>query len=71
MSERKKYLIIECPRCHAFQIVDSRNKGKTCSHCSKRFDVSDLPVLAFAKDARSARYIIAELKMPKGLVQGD
>lgn len=70
MSERKKFLILKCPRCHAYQIVDPRNKGKTCSQCSKRFEISDLPVLAFAKDAREARIIVSELKMPKGTASG-
>lgn len=70
MIERKRYFVLKCPRCHAHQIVDSRNKGKTCSRCSKRFEISDLPVLALAKDAREARSIISELKMPKGIGAG-
>lgn len=70
MSERKKFWIIKCPRCHAYQIVDSRNKGKTCSHCARRFEVLGLPVLAYAKDAREARVIVADLKMPKGSTAG-
>ena len=65
MSEKKKFWILKCPRCHAYQIVDSRNKGKTCSQCSRRFDISDVPVLASAKDARDARIILSELKMHK------
>ena len=65
MSERKKFWIIKCPRCRTYQIVDSRNKSKTCSQCSRRFDVLDLPILADAKDAREARAIVAELKMPR------
>jgi hypothetical protein len=65
MSERKKYWILKCPRCHAYQIVDYRNKGKTCSQCAKRFEILGLPVLAHARDAREARVIVADLKMPK------
>ena len=65
MTERKKFLIVKCPRCQSYQIADSRNKSKTCSQCSRRFDVLDLPILAHAKDAREARAIVAELKMPK------
>ena len=68
--ERKKYLVLKCPRCHTHQIVDSRNKSKTCSRCSKRFEISDLPVLAMAKDAREARAIVSELKIPKGAADG-
>jgi hypothetical protein len=65
MSERKKFWIIKCPHCRTYQIVDSRNKSKTCSQCSRRFDILDLPILAHAKDAREARGIVAELKMPR------
>jgi endogenous inhibitor of DNA gyrase (YacG/DUF329 family) len=65
MIERKKYWILKCPRCQAYQIVDSRNKSKTCSQCSRRFEILDLPVLASAGDAREARAVVAELKMPK------
>ena len=70
VRESKKYFVLKCPRCPAYQIVDSRNKSKTCSHCSKRFETSDLPVLAVAKDAREARSIVSELKMPKGTDDG-
>jgi endogenous inhibitor of DNA gyrase (YacG/DUF329 family) len=65
MTERKRFWIIKCPRCQTYQIVDSRNKSKTCSQCSRRFDILDLPIFAHAKDAREARSIVAELKMPK------
>jgi endogenous inhibitor of DNA gyrase (YacG/DUF329 family) len=65
MTERKKFWILKCPRCQTHQIVDSRNKSKTCSQCSRRFDILDLPILAHAKDAREARAIVAELKMPR------
>ena len=65
MTERKKFFIIKCPRCHTPQIVDSRNKTKTCSQCSRRFEIVDLPVIAGAKDAREARSVVAELKMPR------
>lgn len=65
MTERKRFWIINCPRCHNFQIADSKNKSKTCSQCSRRFEILDLPVLASAKDAREARTIVADLKMPR------
>jgi len=65
MNERKRFSIIKCPRCQNYQIADSRNKSKTCSQCSRRFDVLDLPILAHAKDAREARAIVADLKMPR------
>ena len=65
MTERKRFLIIKCPRCQTHQIADSRNKSKTCPQCSRRFDILDLPVLAHAKDAREARAIVAGMKMPK------
>ncbi len=65
MTERKRFWIVKCPRCQTFQIADSRNKSKTCSQCSRRFEVLDLPVLAAARDAREARVILAELKMPR------
>ena len=65
MTERRRFWIIKCPRCQIPQIADSRNKSKTCSQCSRRFDVLDLPILADAKDAREARAIVAELKMPR------
>jgi endogenous inhibitor of DNA gyrase (YacG/DUF329 family) len=65
MTERKRFWIIKCPRCQTPQIADSRNKSKTCSQCSRRFDILDLPMLADAKDAREARAIVAELKMPR------
>ena len=67
MTERKRFWIIKCPRCQTHQIADSRNKSKTCSQCSRRFEILDLPVLASAKDARGARVIVAELKMPKSV----
>ena len=70
MIEGKKYFVLKCPRCHTYQIVDSRNKSKTCSRCSKRFEISDLHVLAVADDAREARSIVSELKMPKGTGTG-
>jgi cytochrome c-type biogenesis protein CcmH/NrfF len=65
MTERKKFWIIRCPRCQTYQIADSRNKSKTCSQCSRRFEILDLPVVASAKDAREARAIVQELKMPR------
>jgi cytochrome c-type biogenesis protein CcmH/NrfF len=64
MIERKKFWIIRCPRCQAYQIVDSRNKSKTCSQCARRFEIVDLPKLDSARDAREARIIVAKLKMP-------
>ena len=65
MTERKRFWIIKCPRCKTYQISDSRNKSKTCSQCSGRFEILGLTVLASAKDAREARAIVAELKMPR------
>jgi cytochrome c-type biogenesis protein CcmH/NrfF len=65
MTERKKFWIIKCPRCQTYQIADSRNKSKACSQCSRRFEILDRQVLASAKDAREARAIVQELKMPK------
>jgi endogenous inhibitor of DNA gyrase (YacG/DUF329 family) len=65
MTQRKRFLIVKCPRCQTYQIADSRNKSKTCSQCSRRFEIIDLPIIASAKDAREARAIVAELKMPR------
>jgi len=65
MTERKRFWIIKCPRCQTYQIADSRNKSKTCSQCSQRFEIFDLPVHASAKDAREARTLVTELKMPR------
>lgn len=65
MIKRKKFLIVKCPRCSSYQIVDSRNKGKTCSQCSRRFEIADLAVFAGARDAREARRIVSEFKMPE------
>jgi len=65
MTERKKFWILKCTHCQSHQIVESRNKSKNCSQCSRRFDILDLPILAHAKDAREARAIVAELKMPR------
>jgi len=65
MTERKRFWIIKCPRCQTYQIADSRNKSKTCSQCSLRFEILHLPVLASSKDAREARTIVADLKMPR------
>jgi endogenous inhibitor of DNA gyrase (YacG/DUF329 family) len=65
MIERSRFWIVKCPRCQTYQIADSRNKSKTCSQCSRRFEIIDLPVIRSAKDAREARAIVAELKMPK------
>jgi endogenous inhibitor of DNA gyrase (YacG/DUF329 family) len=65
MTERGRFWIIKCPRCQTYQIVDSRNKSKTCSQCSRRFDIIDLPILANAKNAREARAIVAGMKMPR------
>ena len=65
MSERKRFWIIKCPRCQTYQIADSRNKSQTCSQCSRRFEILELAILTSAKDAREARAIVAELKMPR------
>jgi len=65
MTEKERFWIITCPRCQTYQIADCRNKSKTCSQCSRRFEILDLPVLASAKDAREARTIVAGLKMPR------
>ncbi len=65
MTERKRFWIIKCPRCQTYQIADSRNKSKTCSQCSRRFEILELAILTSAKDAREARTIVAELKMPR------
>jgi len=65
MTEKKRFLIVKCPRCQGYQIADCRNQSKTCSQCSRRFEIIDLPVIASAKDAREARAIVAELKMPR------
>jgi phage FluMu protein Com len=65
MTKRQRFWIIKCPRCQTYQIADSRSKSKTCSQCSRRFEILDLPILASAKDAREARTIVADLKMPR------
>ncbi len=65
MIETKRYRIVKCPRCSAFQIADARNKSKSCSQCARRFEIADLQVLALAKDAREARTLVATFKMPK------
>ena len=65
MTEKERFWIIKCPRCQTYQIADSRNKGKTCSQCSRRFEILDLPVLASVKNAREARTIVSDLKMPR------
>ena len=64
MTETKKFWIVKCPGCQAYQIIDSRNKSKTCSQCSRRFEIFDLPVLFSAKDAREARSVVSKMKMP-------
>ena len=68
MTERERFWIIKCPRCQTYQIADSRNKSKTCSQCTRRFEILDLPVLASAKGAREATAIVADLKMPRTTV---
>jgi len=66
VTEKKRFWILKCPRCKTYQIADSRNKTKSCSQCALRFEIADLPILSYAEDARGARVVVAELKMPKG-----
>ncbi len=61
----KRFLILACPRCHVVQVVDGRNKSKTCASCNKRFEVSGLHVLSSGTDAREARALISEIKAHK------
>ena len=63
----KRFVILACPRCRAVQVVDGRNKSKTCASCNKRFEVSGLHVLGTGKDAREARALVSEVKARQAL----
>jgi hypothetical protein len=58
----KRFLIVACPRCRVVQVVDGRNRTRTCAGCSKRFEVGHLAVLGSGKDAREARQVVAAIK---------
>lgn len=58
----KRFLIVACPRCRVIQVVDGRNKTKTCASCNKRFEVAHLAVLGSGKDAREAREVVSSIK---------
>lgn len=58
----KLYLIVACPRCHVVQVVDGRNKSRSCANCNRRFHINDLPVLGTGKDAREARQLVTAIK---------
>lgn len=64
-----KYLIAECPRCHALIIADSRYKNKTCPSCSARNPIEELKVLSRAKDSREARTILSNEKARRGGIE--
>ncbi len=58
----KLYLVVACPRCHMVQVVDGRNKTRTCPGCNRRFDTGALAVLGRSNDAREARKLAAGIK---------
>lgn len=64
MSDR--YLVAECPRCHALIIADSRYKSKTCPKCNNRIPVGELKIIRTARDSREARIILSEAKARRG-----
>ncbi len=63
----KFFLVVACPRCHVVQVVDGRNKTRSCATCNKRFDIGDLAVLARSKDAQEARRLAASIKAGRAL----
>ncbi len=58
----KLYLVIACPRCHVVQVVNGRNKSRSCASCNKRFEIRGLAVLGRSTDAREARRLAADVK---------
>ena len=58
----KIFLVVACPRCHVVQVVDGRNRTRSCAGCNKRFDFADLAVLGRSKDAREARRLASGVK---------
>ncbi len=63
----KLFLVVACPRCHVAQVVDGRNKTRSCASCNKRFNIGDLAILARSKDAREARQLAASVKASRAL----
>ena len=61
-----RYIVAECPRCHALLVADSRYKSKTCPKCNTRIPVSELKVIQTARDSREARMIVSEAKASRG-----
>ena len=61
-----RYIVAECPRCHALLVADSRYKSKTCPKCNARIPVNQLKVLRTARDSREARVIVSEAKARLG-----
>ncbi len=63
-EDRVDYKIVACPFCKQLLIADTGYKSKSCFHCGRRFDLDERPVLAFAKNAREAREMLAKMKVP-------
>jgi len=56
------YKVIKCPFCRGILAVKVNQKTKTCIYCGKKFKVSQLKVLALAKDSKEAGLIVRFLK---------
>ena len=65
----KLYLIVACPHCHMIQVVDGRNKTRSCAGCYKRFETKTLAALGRSNDAREARKLAAGIKASRALVE--
>ena len=61
-----RYLVAECPRCHALLIADLRYKNKTCPKCNAKVPLTTLKVIQTARDSRTARTIVSEAKARRG-----
>jgi tRNA(Ile2) C34 agmatinyltransferase TiaS len=62
----ERYLVGECPRCHALLIADGRYKSKTCPKCNARIPLADLKTLHAARDSRDARAFLSKEKAVRG-----
>jgi DNA-directed RNA polymerase subunit RPC12/RpoP len=63
---KDRYVVAECPRCHALLVADSRYKSKTCPKCNARIPLNELKVIRTVRDSREARMILSEAKARRG-----
>jgi len=59
------YLVIVCPYCGGYQAIRVGQRSRVCPYCGKRFETIHARVVARAKDANEASFLVRYYKAKK------